>query len=516
MIDLTKIGNTLSLNTLQGQNWTPKPPVVPTTITGSNSGSASTIALPTPTPDNNNYQGMVANAEATLKELQKSIKTMDAPPAEDTSFYDKVMAELKPPTAPTSGATDYATAYKDIVSPMQADINAKTQVTNSAKARLGAINAQLSGIVAESQTQQLQLEQNAVKTGAVSSGFLNREQQEINRQSAIKALPLQAQALGVQAEVAAAQGDQQLSQDLMTQATTHLDKLFTIQQQDIQNQYEAKVKSYDSLIGRLDKAEERRIEELKLEAKNKLDAENATIAYQRDIAKVKLEDSLKKSEITASDNELLSIADAKALGVPYGTTVGQAKAKNIIPGTALTDKTLQLTTVKSNIDIINGIVNNPAITTSVGPNRTAREGYLVGIPGLFGFGKSPQALANSFGNTQNFIGDVENMRSNLNLSSLINAKAQGATFGALSDNELQMLASAATKIGTWAIKDKNGVVTGYNASEAKFKEELNKISNFARLDFILKGGTPAEVGATLLPNGKYAIKNSDGTYTLLN
>jgi hypothetical protein len=204
------------------------------------------------------------------------------------------------------------------------------------------------------------------------------------------------------------------------------------------------------------------------------------------------------------------------LGVPYGTTVGQAKAKNIIPGTALTDKTLQLTTVKSNIDIINGIVNNPAITTSVGPNRTAREGYLVGIPGLFGFGKSPQALANSFGNTQNFIGDVENMRSNLNLSSLINAKAQGATFGALSDNELQMLASAATKIGTWAIKDKNGVVTGYNASEAKFKEELNKISNFARLDFILKGGTPAEVGATLLPNGKYAIKNSDGTYTLLN
>ena len=66
--------------------------------------------------------------------------------------------------------------------------------------------------------------------------------------------------------------------------------------------------------------------------------------------------------------------------------------------------------------------------------------------------------------------------SGLSLEALIEAKSRGATFGALSDTEMQILASAASKIGTWR-NVKDGRVTGYDASESSFKEELNNIRN---------------------------------------
>jgi len=96
---------------------------------------------------------------------------------------------------------------------------------------------------------------------------------------------------------------------------------------------------------------------------------------------------------------------------------------------------------------------------------------------------------------------------------LIRAKAQGATFGALSDSELQILSNSATKIESWAEKDGKGNVVGYKVSEGTFKKELDRINNFAKLDYVLKGGDPANVGVQLMDDGKYWTKNSDGSFT---
>jgi len=79
------------------------------------------------------------------------------------------------------------------------------------------------------------------------------------------------------------------------------------------------------------------------------------------------------------------------------------------------------------------------------------------------------------GNTQDFIGSVQQLLSSETLKSLIDAKAQGATFGALSEGELKILTESASKIGKWAIKDKEGDIVGYNTSEKSFKDEINKI-----------------------------------------
>lgn len=81
---------------------------------------------------------------------------------------------------------------------------------------------------------------------------------------------------------------------------------------------------------------------------------------------------------------------------------------------------------------------------------------------------------------QNFIASVEQLIQQETIDKLIQSKAAGATYGALSDGEREMLAKAASKIGTWRILDKTGKVTGYEISEDLMKKELETIKDLAQ------------------------------------
>ena len=174
---------------------------------------------------------------------------------------------------------------------------------------------------------------------------------------------------------------------------------------------------------------------------------------------------------------------------------------------------------KANIDNITSLTKGGA--SAVGPSFLTRapSGFwgtvgkvasVVGIPSLAG------DLYNKLtGKQQEFISSTEQLRSQLSLDSLIDAKSKGATFGALSDTEMKILSSSASKLGTWAINDGKGNIVGYNTTEANFRKEMDKINNFAKLDYVLKGGTPDDVGVKQMPDGSYATQNSDGTYTII-
>lgn len=154
-------------------------------------------------------------------------------------------------------------------------------------------------------------------------------------------------------------------------------------------------------------------------------------------------------------------------------------------------------TSKSNIEQVSSLLGDSYLNTAVGPNTLARTSLTNFVTG----GKD------------NFIAGVEQLRSQLNLDKLIQSKAQGATFGALSDAELQVLASAGTRLGTWVKKDSNGNVTGYQIGEGDFKKELDKINNFAKLDYLLKGGNPVDIGVQQMGDGTFWTQNNDGTMT---
>jgi len=74
-----------------------------------------------------------------------------------------------------------------------------------------------------------------------------------------------------------------------------------------------------------------------------------------------------------------------------------------------------------------------------------------------------------------FIGTVERLISQEFIDTLVEAKSQGATFGALSEREMDQLVQAASMIGFWRIKDDDGNVVGYEVSEAAFDEELYRL-----------------------------------------
>lgn len=78
-----------------------------------------------------------------------------------------------------------------------------------------------------------------------------------------------------------------------------------------------------------------------------------------------------------------------------------------------------------------------------------------------------------------FLGDVSFILNNETLNKLISAKQGGATFGALSDSERVMLQNAATKLGTWAIRD-GDTIKGFRVAEKDFIAELNRIKELAQ------------------------------------
>lgn len=71
---------------------------------------------------------------------------------------------------------------------------------------------------------------------------------------------------------------------------------------------------------------------------------------------------------------------------------------------------------------------------------------------------------------------ARNLVANQTLQSLADAKAKGVTFGALSGPELNAVASAASRVASKAITDKeSGKITGFEGSESAFLEDLKEI-----------------------------------------
>lgn len=95
-----------------------------------------------------------------------------------------------------------------------------------------------------------------------------------------------------------------------------------------------------------------------------------------------------------------------------------------------------------------------------------------------------------------FIGGVEQLISSGTIKSLIDAKSQGATFGALSDRELGIIAASFSKIGRWKVEAKDGRVIGYNVSAKDMAKELNRIkASWEKVISNLQGSTTTSTGS---------------------
>lgn len=122
--------------------------------------------------------------------------------------------------------------------------------------------------------------------------------------------------------------------------------------------------------------------------------------------------------------------------------------------------------LQNKINLIDNLITHAGLHKSVGPSKFGRI--------------APFKFSVLSGQAQDFSAGVAQLVNKETIDTLVNLKARGGTLGALSDQERVLLQGAATKIGSWEIRDKQGFGTGrYNTSEKAFLIELNKIRDLA-------------------------------------
>lgn len=205
-----------------------------------------------------------------------------------------------------------------------------------------------------------------------------------------------------------------------------------------------------------------------------------------------------KNENAGGEDKLLSVDEAIKLGVPYGTTQKQAAAMG--KGGAGAESTRFA--LQDKISAIDALVKSRGLRGVVGPNQAARIGLgdfniLTGVEG-------------------DFIAGINQLTNRETLDSLLALKKAGGTLGALSEGEGKLLANAATKINSWAIKDGNGNVTGYKTSESSFKKELDTIKTLTQRALTEAGGpvqTPEQKVNSFLDSVVGALNLSSNIYS---
>jgi hypothetical protein len=176
-------------------------------------------------------------------------------------------------------------------------------------------------------------------------------------------------------------------------------------------------------------------------------------------------DSIAKSMLPKEEKLSTQVVDLNGKKVLINSQTGEIIQEYSLEGG---DKKEGESNFFSNTDLttINNLLNSVAFSGAVGGSELGR-------------------FTTNWTAKQDFIADVERIVSQMSLEALIKAKANGATFGALSEGEWKILGAAATNLGAKSVKDKKGNIVGYSGSEQSFRQELQRIK-----DLITKAVTP--------------------------
>lgn len=220
------------------------------------------------------------------------------------------------------------------------------------------------------------------------------------------------------------------------------------------------------------------------------DAEVSKLASKLKNPMAILDIELKKAQLAKVRKE------TSLLGQPSATELKEQRE-------ALKNAKASIPIMQNKLTAIDDIKNSAGLKTRVGTSFLSRSttgsGFfgnlkqgvqnVLKVPLTLGVGSWRSAKNSVTGEGQNFAGSVHQLVSGLGLDELIEAKSRGATFGALSNEELRMLSNSASKINDWEIKDKNDKGTGvWNIDEDSFNKELDRIRDLtSRALYVAEG-----------------------------
>jgi len=384
------------------------------------------------------------------------------------------------PTTPAPNPYEALNEYMNNVAPPTSTAEAYLQAQQSAEMqakqqRVNQVSAQLSNIQAQGRQAQLELESRSAGKD-VTTRFLGRQQQEIARQTAIQSLPLQM-------EIDLAQGD-------LASAESNLNTLFQLKSDDAKNMndfrnnlaqmvYGVATGEQQRVIDAQIREENRAYETQQANQNNARNVANSIMANQPQLSakmaqidwsnpNAQQEFAQLQAQVSQDPMDVLDrkVKEAQLRKLQVETSmIGQPTSAQIEKAkTAEEAQIAMIGEARTQVDTINGLIGHKGMTGTVG---------------AYGISRWTPFTADK-ADKQDFIAGVEQLIDQKTLDTLIELKKAGGTLGALSDQERIMLKNAASKIGNWAIADKNGKVTGYAISEKYFKAELETIKALAQ------------------------------------
>lgn len=505
--------NTMATDTINSANLTPQ----------------ATLQVPTyqPTPvDPNIAQGALASVAGQASAFTEQQRQKEAELQANRDSQNSISAALLGKTADTQ-------AFQD-----QAGVNTAKASQDQYTQQIYDLNAQASSLQKEAEV----AKQNAIKEGrqfgAVSS-FVTSQQNEIERNRAIKALEISANADIAQASLLGSQLKLQSAKDKAQQMVDLKYKPLEDMLAMKKNQYElnkdvlasidkkrtealnAAIKKEEAQIAE-QKAMEKDIQSIALtlrkngvndsiikdvlssksikdaliKAGNNLQDPKTILEMENIKAEINLRNAqARKADREAKLTEEPTVEEKKALAL----AVTQAKASRQAAQDKIeaVDSILSLDTgISSRVGpsvLSRGIIGptlTGATTGAVASSVVPGVGTVIGgtVGGILGASKG---IASTFsGQGQQVSGAVHQLTQGLTLAELQKAKANGATFGALTGPELSLLAQSATKLNDWEVKDDKGNPTGYwNIDEDSFKKELKTIQDLNKKALLKSQGT---------------------------
>lgn len=340
----------------------------------------------------------------------------------------------------------------------------------------------------------------------LTTGIVGTKQSQLARQRAIEVGALSAQAQAMQGNIELAQSTIARTVDL--------------KYGDIEKQLEQQKFFYEVNRDNLTKAEKkvaeaktakinqqlREIEEIKADEK----ASNAFIlnAIQGKAPQSVIDKARKLLDAGASPNEIASTLGKYSLSESerLSTDIQKAQLNKLNQEYRLAEtkeakdkvaevkaKEAKLPGVKEELNIINSLLSNTqGLKTATGLTGIGRFAQ------LFKPTRESGGLTKSLEAKKDFIGTVSNLMSSGTLNTLIQAKENGATFGALSEAELALIKESFSKLGAWAETNKKGKITGFSASDALVEEEIRRIADstarlYSSMGGVLEPNTPVGV-----------------------
>ena len=269
-------------------------------ITGEMLQPTSQIQIPPPPTDTNNYDAIRAGGQAAIDAYNKALEAQNKPT--EPTVPDWFSQYLNQP-APASTADLYNTEYTNAgIDTLNQDTLAQQKTLKTAQDKLAAVNARLAGINAEAQAIPIKIQQETEGRGRTAGGVAPLQTAQL-RENALKALPLQAEAIAAQAEVQAAQGNVELSQNTLRLAQDKLNTVFELRSKDAENQYNYQKDLRDKVYEFATQAEKNKLDSLQKEDDRKFELMKDSINNAQSLAKTAMENGQASiaSQITVLD-----------------------------------------------------------------------------------------------------------------------------------------------------------------------------------------------------------------------